>query len=282
MNHKIILGTAQFGLPYGIANNKRISVDEIYKILDYAYYNEIKTLDTAESYGNAHEIIGNYHKEFKSKFKINTKIKQLGTKSDFDRKLDDLLEVLNVEKINTLMLHSTFEDAKLFEEYKSVGLDRVKSFGTSIYLGEDLNFINIDDVDCVQLPFNLLDNYYKRKNTLEVLKKHNLRVDVRSIFLQGLLSNYESIKNDQLKPLVKNIEELKSKLNNEYSIKYYAICYPLMQDNIDKVIFGVDSLNQLKENIDMISVYNKIFKYKDIIDNHQCSNDNLLDPRNWL
>jgi len=56
---KIILGTVQFGLDYGINNNNgKPNNNEIKSILDYAFDNKINFLDTAEAYGNSHEIIG--------------------------------------------------------------------------------------------------------------------------------------------------------------------------------------------------------------------------------
>jgi len=62
--NKLVLGTAQFGLDYGINNsNGKVSNLEIQRILNFAYENNIRILDTAESYGNAHEIIGSYHKK---------------------------------------------------------------------------------------------------------------------------------------------------------------------------------------------------------------------------
>ena len=68
MIRKLILGTVQFGLDYGVNNNiGKPTIKNIYKILDYAYENDIKTLDTAESYGNAHQIIANYLKTNKTK-----------------------------------------------------------------------------------------------------------------------------------------------------------------------------------------------------------------------
>ena len=41
-NEKIILGTAQFGNKYGIANTKILKKDNYYKILDYALKKNIK------------------------------------------------------------------------------------------------------------------------------------------------------------------------------------------------------------------------------------------------
>ena len=73
---KIILGTAQFGLAYGINNaNGKIPENEIFKILDFAYQNKITILDTASSYGNSEKQIGKYLKKNPEKsFKIIIKI----------------------------------------------------------------------------------------------------------------------------------------------------------------------------------------------------------------
>ena len=63
MNNKLILGTAQMGLDYGINNlSGKVSKNKSIEILEYAFDNGIRILDTAEVYGNAHEIIGFYHK----------------------------------------------------------------------------------------------------------------------------------------------------------------------------------------------------------------------------
>ena len=68
MFKKLILGTVQFGLDYGINNTTgKPTTKNVYEILNYAYENEIRTLDTAESYGNSRLIIGNYLKKIQQK-----------------------------------------------------------------------------------------------------------------------------------------------------------------------------------------------------------------------
>mgnify|MGYP001580093586 CR=1 FL=1 len=75
MNSKLILGTVQFGLKYGINNTTgKPSNDEVLSLLKVAYNSGIRVLDTAEAYGNAHQLIGNYHNiRDNSKLKIITK-----------------------------------------------------------------------------------------------------------------------------------------------------------------------------------------------------------------
>ena len=60
---KLAIGTAQFGMVYGIANqNGQVQQDEITTILDLAWENGIHTLDTAKAYGTSEEAIGSYLK----------------------------------------------------------------------------------------------------------------------------------------------------------------------------------------------------------------------------
>ena len=51
MYKKIILGTAQFGMKYGISNSiGEIKLAEVFKILNFLKQKNIVSLDTARSY----------------------------------------------------------------------------------------------------------------------------------------------------------------------------------------------------------------------------------------
>ncbi|AUS05210.1 aldo/keto reductase [Pseudotamlana carrageenivorans] len=73
MNSKLVLGTVQLGLNYGINNQiGQPSLDKAFGILNTAFDNGIQILDTAEGYGNSHEIIGEFLKNNSNKsFEIN-------------------------------------------------------------------------------------------------------------------------------------------------------------------------------------------------------------------
>ena len=51
---KIVIGTANFGMKYGI-DNKNLNLKEIKKIFDYCKKKGINTLDTAPGYRNVFE-----------------------------------------------------------------------------------------------------------------------------------------------------------------------------------------------------------------------------------
>lgn len=60
MNSKLILGTVQFGVNYGINNNAgQVTQTEVNRILEYAAENGIEKLDTSSAYGNSEEALGN-------------------------------------------------------------------------------------------------------------------------------------------------------------------------------------------------------------------------------
>jgi len=62
MNDKLVLGTAQVGFSYGIANKRgKPSKLEAYKIMQTAVEYNIDCFDTAYSYGTSEEITHDVH-----------------------------------------------------------------------------------------------------------------------------------------------------------------------------------------------------------------------------
>ena len=78
MNYsKLMLGTVQFGMDYGIANTSgKPDAATVKQILFEAFENGVNALDTAPEYGDSEEVIGKTMAELKlsDKFKIVTKI----------------------------------------------------------------------------------------------------------------------------------------------------------------------------------------------------------------
>jgi aryl-alcohol dehydrogenase-like predicted oxidoreductase len=254
---KIILGTVQMGLNYGINNNiGKISIEESHKILSKAYLSGIGTLDTAELYGDAHQVIGQFHRnQPDSKFKIVTKVPHnIGFKS-FENKVKKYLEDLEVKSLEVLMFHS-FES---FISNPEIILDLVdlksrgfiEHIGVSVYTNDQLEYLlNEDEVSVVQLPFNLLDNYTIRGSLIKQLKVKGKIIHTRSAFLQGLFfknTNNENTIVQKLNPQLKILKQIALKSN--CSMEELALGYCLKQDSIDNVIIGVDSINHLDANL---------------------------------
>lgn len=287
MINKIILGTAQFGLDYGINKYGELNSHDIYKILEIAHNNQIRILDTAEVYGDALNIIGDFIKKSKMEFKLMSKLnlKDEINSSNIMAHLSKNLEILNSEKFFGYMFHN-YKDFKnnlsIYDKLKLLQNNNIiENIGVSLY--ETLHIediVNNFELDFIQVPFNLLDNDISKKEILKKAKSKNIKVHVRSIFLQGLFFGRNN-NNNKIKPLLKYIDNLNeiAKANNS-NIESLAIHYPLKKDYIDKVIIGVHNTEQLKDNIDIIN--SNIDIPESELEEINVKERELLKPYNWI
>jgi len=286
MISKLILGTVQFGLNYGINNTEgKPEKKAVFEILSSAYENGIRYLDTAELYGNAHDLIGEFHNLNPSnKFQIITKFPH-DFEESLDLKINTYLKHLNVETLHAILFHSFdsyLKHKELIGEILKLKNNKIKNLGVSVYTNEEMNEV-IDDIniDIIQIPFNLFDNLYIKGKLLEKAKAKNKIIHTRSAFLQGLFfmkkdnPNTIRIKLENELDVINDIS-LKSSIN----IGSIALNYCLLQPTIDGVLIGVDSLEQLNENI-FFSNQNIPFKYLDQINNIKIDNFELLNPSMW-
>ena len=74
--NQLCLGTAQFGLNYGITNKLgKVNSEEVKKIINLANKNKINFIDTAQNYGEAENVLG--REVVLKNFKIITKHKSI-------------------------------------------------------------------------------------------------------------------------------------------------------------------------------------------------------------
>jgi aryl-alcohol dehydrogenase-like predicted oxidoreductase len=288
MKSKLILGTVQFGLKYGINNTiGKPKKDEVLSLLKVAYNSGIRLLDTAEAYGNAHQLIGNYHKKQDDfKFKIITKFPHQIKHNLIKSKVLEYLDLMNVNTVDVMMFHSfdsfqsNYNALDTLNELKSDGL--IKNIGVSVYTNAQLkSLLNEDLITVVQLPFNLLDNFNVRGDLINQLKIKGKIIHTRSAFLQGLF--FKNTSDDisivqALKPHLKTLNKITKKQG--CSMEELALSYCIKQNNIDNVIIGVDSISQLNANIKAAAyeVNEEAFK---CIDNIYVKNLDLLNPSLW-
>lgn len=286
MINKIILGTVQFGLDYGINNTTgKPEYSEVYAILDYARNSGVKILDTADAYGNAPEIIGEYLKQNPESFLINTKFKK--SKISLQDQLNESISILKCNSVYTYFFHS-FND---FIEYPELlnqldNLKRqklIKKTGVSVYDNAEFEkAINCDRIDVIQLPFNLLDNYSQRGQLLRHAKSLGKELQIRSVFLQGLFFKNPKELNGKLKTLAPYLDRLR-KIASEYNVKMevLALQYITQQSLIDNIIIGVDNTGQLKRNIEIFDQYKLPEEAINLINEIEVKETPLLYPKNW-
>ena len=260
---KICIGTAQFGNKYGISNkNRKTSALEAKKIIKLAKSKKINYFDTAESYGNSHKILG------KCKLKNHNIITKIYLKKylDINSTIDKFLKDLKIKKLYAILIHNpkillSKDGIDLFDELtrlKSKGL--IKKIGVSEYSVARLQkIINSYQLDIVSFPFNPFDNRLVASGLLKRLKKNNIEIHARSIFLQGLLLMDISKLPRKLRKW-NNVLSTFENLSNKSSASRLKLCldYVLSVKEIDKITLGVENHNQLKEIL--INMSNKVKK----------------------
>ena len=284
---KLALGTAQFGLNYGLTNiSGMLTNAEIRSILNLAQISGIDTLDTAAAYGNSEQILGDYGV---SNWKVVTKIPKYNIEPTnmhiwISKCVDNSIKRLNTDKLYGLLLHDPSvllksngkNIAQVLKDLRSSG--RVKNIGFSIYSPEILpSIMSVLRPDIVQVPFNILDQRIVKSGWLNSLTSEGIKVHVRSIFLQGLLLQepenrpaYFDKWNDTLSKwdfLVKKIDHSRT-----------ALCLGFVKQfkQIDRVIVGIDNASHLQQLVKEFSLNIDVNpRYLSIEDS------SLIDPFNW-
>lgn len=262
---KLALGTVQFGLEYGINNSfGKPSRAQSLEMLEYALGQGITTFDTAHAYGNAEEILGEFLERHNADtIKIITKL-QPNVISDSDSK-EKILEIISTnlkeslarlkrEYVDGYLLHTPeyVRNEKIIDallQLKKSGL--VKNIGVSIYEeGDAIYAANLDAVDYIQVPYSIFDQRLEKNGFFTLAKKNGKTVFARSAFLQGLFF----MKNDRIPAHLENVKPYLEKLDGillKYNLsrQQAALLFSLKNPKIDYVVFGVDTKEQLEQNI---------------------------------
>lgn len=196
---RIGLGTAQFGLDYGITNRfGRVSTAEAVGIVEAAADCGIDTVDTARLYGDSEQVIGGIAAS--RDMRIVTKTAKLDC-ADPALAVEQLrigfsrsLEALRRENIYALLIHNPADllgqagPALWFalQALKAEGC--VQKIGVSVYRADEMEQLrDLYPVEIVQLPLNALDRRLLDGGQLDQLASNGIEIHARSLFLQGLL-----------------------------------------------------------------------------------------------
>jgi aryl-alcohol dehydrogenase-like predicted oxidoreductase len=288
---KLALGTAQFGMPYGISNSVGVpNPSEIKKILDWSKKSFVTLLDTAPAYLESENVLGQLLADDEY-FEIVTKstaglaesVDPVGElKSGFLRSLDRLKK----KALYGLLIHQPYDllgkgGSNLYTELlrlKNSGL--VKKIGVSVYTSDQADrIIERFKIDLIQVPVNLMDQRLVSSGCLARLKQSGVEVHARSVFLQGLLL----LKDQQLPKGFESVREHLRFIRDTVEVHgltmvQAALGYVHQLKEIDKVLVGTVSLTQLKE---LVLASNQPEKPWDFVKKFSWDDDKIINPSLW-
>lgn len=283
---KIVLGTANFGNLYGVANHAGIIQRSTAKDI----INEAKTLgvsgiDTAAAYGASEEVLGASGVEG---FAIQTKLpKYDGSHDEAQIWVEDLvrqsLRRLKRESIDTLLFHNASDllganGAALYTGVKRLAdIGVITRIGVSIYAPDILDeIVPKFPLDVVQAPLNVFDDRVAEDRWVELLTGASISLQARSAFLQGLL-----LMSRGSRPPIFNVwtelfgawDDLVE--NSVYSAAELCLGFTLAQPLVRSLVVGADSQAQLRE----------LLTSSPSLESNEFSmsirDERLIDPFNW-
>ena len=281
---KLVLGTVQFGINYGINNTTgQVPLDEVCRILEIASEAGIKTLDTSSAYGESERVLGEALKRSNKPFNIVSKYPKsdIGVRETFQKSLS----LLGIDGLyGYLVHHFEFyqEHPELFNEMTALKQEgKIQKVGFSLYNTEQLQYLLDRKVkfDILQFPYNIFDKQFE--TYMPQLVEQGVEIHTRSAFLQGLFFRDTKTLPEKLKPLKKYLDYLHIYCQNRgLSVEQLALGYVLANPFVKGALIGVDNHEQLESNLKVASV--ELTK-EDIeyIHNIDIIEDWLLNPVNW-
>tara|TARA_B110000090_G_scaffold179763_1_gene204296 strand:+ start:1014 stop:1880 length:867 start_codon:yes stop_codon:yes gene_type:complete len=284
---KLALGTAQFGMSYGINNmDGQVSQNAIQQILKYASLVGIHTIDTAIAYGSSEQCLGLAGVDT---FEVISKLPAIpetctNVEDWISNEVSGSLNRLGVHSLYGLMLHRPDQlygpmGDRILEaliNLKKAG--HFRKIGISVYGPDEFDgLFSMLDFDIVQCPFNLIDRRLVSSGALKKLKMRGVEIHTRSSFLQGLLlmerndipSQFETWKSswDLWDEWVRD---------NDVTRLRACLAYCLSFEDVDRIVVGVDGKSQLEE---IVAASEEVITV--LFPNLSSDDPKLINPGNW-
>lgn len=256
--NRLALGTVQFGVEYGIANESgRVNSDEASRILAEAADSGIDLLDTAIGYGDSEHVLGQIGV---ADWKIVSKLPAMPDECPdvggwVAAQVAGSLARLGVDRLYAVLLHRPDQLFGSRGEQLLAALECLKAdgctekIGISIYAPDELDrLFNGMHFDLVQAPLNILDRRLVDTGWSKHLKHLDVELHARSAFLQGLLLMPASRRPQKFGRWQSLWSEWDRWLD-EVGLTPLQACLRFAHtvDGVDKIVVGVDSVVQLRE-----------------------------------
>ncbi|MFW5500399.1 MULTISPECIES: aldo/keto reductase [unclassified Maridesulfovibrio] len=263
---RLVLGTAQLGMSYGIANQAGQPDQKIAdEIVAASWQSGGREFDTAQAYGESETVLGNSLRnlDLENKAKIISKPHpqlDLLHPGSMGKAIRKSLDNLGIEKFYGYMIHKEdflpMWDKGIEEQTKEIreqGL--ADKIGISVYSPEmAVHAVETDGIDLIQLPSNLFDRRFEDSGAFEKAIESGKTIYVRSVFLQGLMFMDSTNLPEHMKFATPFIERLNALVKTYgLSIQHLALGYAAKAYPQAKILVGAELPEQMLENIESFS-----------------------------
>jgi aryl-alcohol dehydrogenase-like predicted oxidoreductase len=256
---------------------------EVFEILELGSQQGFRYLDTAPIYGDSQQVIADYQHKYGNKFNVFSKV---STAKNYQAEFLNTLKILGNPDIYGILIHN----ANIIDSYPQIWTvmkqwkteGHCQQIGLSLYHPNELLGLLKKGIipDVVQAPFNIFDRRFQKIQS--VLNKNKISFFARSIYLQGLVF----IKPDLLPPYLKKIQPKIERLRSiakslDITVAELCLCFVLNHSFVDKVVIGVEKLQDLKDIVATIHRFNKIRNIITEFPELMETDEKLIIPSNW-
>lgn len=256
------LGTAQFGLDYGVSNRAgRTPPVEVRNILALAAERGISLIDTAPGYGTSEGVIGECLPSNHG-FLISTKIKPLRTDIITKEHLEavrtmfeESLARLRQDHVHAVLIHHAGDlladggDAlmQLLVGFRERGL--VDRIGVSIYEADVADELSARyELGVLQVPVSVLDQRRIHDGDIGRWARGGMDIHARSVFLQGFLLMTPAELPPVLRPHAPLLQRFRQFASENGCLPaHIALKFIASQKDIGSAIVGVNTAAQLEQ-----------------------------------
>lgn len=262
MHKRLILGTAQLGQAYGIANiNGQPSRQEANAVVRTAWSGGIACFDTAQGYGVSESVLGAGLRACGAEkaARVITKLAPTlpADPSSLRASVMRSLAELGIPKIFCLMLHRE-EQLPLLDAWQGSVMEgmlvqgKTDYIGISVYTPEAaLRALEHRLVAVVQIPASLFDRRFEAAGVFAAARDTGKDLHVRSVFLQGVLGmppEHLPVFLAGLAPALVSLRRIA--LEMECSPLQLALVWMLRRHPDIRILFGAEQAAQVRNNLD--------------------------------
>lgn len=261
---RMMLGTVQLGLPYGIANQTgQPDQQAAQRILAAAAEGGVNCLDTAASYGASEEVLGRALQVLglATRMIVVTKVRPLTAEEQasprqaadaITRSVDESRRRLRLDCLPMVLFHREADAVHLdvLERLKARGWLRHAGVSCDNQPEGTSTLIAHPAVSALQIPGSILDRRHAQHGNLCQAAQRGTAVFLRSVFLQGLLLLPEERIPAHLQavlPARRRLAALAAEAG--CSLSELAVRYMLGRPGVTCALIGVETLEQVRENL---------------------------------
>jgi aryl-alcohol dehydrogenase-like predicted oxidoreductase len=261
---RLMLGTVQFGMLYGVANRTgQPAYRDVLSMVAAAIEGGVNCFDTAAAYGTSEEILGNALHELGAAEQVTvvTKIRPLSQAELSDSTLAAIAieqsvaesrRRLQLDCLPVVLFHRESDAACLEVLGKLREKGWLSQYGVSCdnRPGPAATYVAAGSVTALQIPGNVLDHRHQQSGVFKTAAARGIAVFVRSVYLQGLLLIPEADIPPALHEIIPARRFLGSLATEAgMNLAELAVRYLLSQDGVTSVLAGVETLDQVRDNL---------------------------------